>query len=137
MSWFQCEGVMAIGSRARLNFDLGHGVILGGHISRVDITTNRTTNGYRAILLEGIPLRWNEELRMPLIQRGLALVYGRPEDKFVVGIQELDTCALVETSYSTAAMNDAEQTARQLAEEMARVTNEVDEYTHTQLRLPI
>lgn len=129
MSWFQCEGIMVIDSRARLNFDLGHGIILGGHISRVDVTTK----GYRAILLENIPLRWDKELRMPLIQRSLAHTYHRPEDKFVVGIQELDARALVETSYSKASMNDAQQIARQMAEEMARAANEVEEYKYNDL----
>lgn len=135
MSWYQCERIMTVKSRVRLNFCLGHGVILGGNISRVDVDI--TTNGYRAILLESIPPQWNEELRMPLIQRGVALTYQRPEDKFVVGIQELDTCHLVETSYSKEAINDAEQIAGQLAEEMARAENEIDQYKHKQFRLPI
>ena len=135
MSWYQCEGIITIQSPARLNFDLGHGVILGGNISRVDVDI--TTSGYRAILLESIPPRWDEELRMPLIQRGIALTYQRSEDKFAVGIQEFDTCDLVETSYSKEAINDAEQIARQLAEEMTREENEVAEYKDKQLRLPI
>ena len=135
MNWFQSEGIMPIGSQFPLNFGLGHGVILGGYISRVDMMPK--PKGYRAILLENIPLRWDEELRMPLIQRSLARFYHRPEDKFAVGIQELDARDLVEVSYSKAAMDDAEQIARQLAEEMAKAEDEVDEYKHEQLRLPI
>ena len=135
MNWFQSEGIMPIGSQFPLNFGLGYGVILGGYISRVDMMPK--PKGYRAILLENIPLRWDEELRMPLIQRGVALTCQRPEDKFVVGIQELDTCDLVETSYSKEAINDAEQIAWQLAEEVARTANEVGEYKHEQLRFPI
>ena len=129
MNWFQSEGITTIGSRVPLKFGLGHGVILGGIISRVDMTPK----GYRAILLENIPFRWDEELRMPLIQRSLARVYYRPEDKFVVGIQELDARALVEISYSIAAIDDAEQIVRQLAEEMAKAENEFNEYRQTHL----
>ena len=41
---------------------------------------------------------------MPLIQRGLARAYYRPENEFVVGIQELDASDLVVTSYSKTIM---------------------------------
>ncbi len=129
MNWFQSEGITTIGSRVPINFGLGHEVILGGFISRVDMTFK----GYRAILLENIPPGWDKELRMPLIQRSLARSYHRPEDKFVVGIQELDARALVEISYSIATINDAEQIVRQLAEEVARAANESDKYRQTYL----
>lgn len=133
MNWFQSEGIMPIRSQFPLNFGLGHGVILGGYISRVDMMPK--PKEYRAILLENIPFQWDKELRMPLIQRSLARFFHRREDKFLVGIQELDARNLVETSYSKAAMNDAEQIARQLAEEMAKAEDEVKEYK--QMRLPI
>ena len=131
VNWFQNEPITTIDSRVPLKFGLGHTVILGGIISRVDMTVE----GYRAILLENIPFRWDKELRMPLIQRSLARVYYRPEDKFVVGIQEPDARALVETSYSIAAIDEAEQIARQLAEKIADVASEFDKYR--QMRLPI
>lgn len=121
MDWFQREGITTINSQVRLNFSLGHGLILGGLISRVDMTAK----GYRAILLEAIPLRWEEELRMPLIQRSLAHTYGRPEDEFVVGIQELDASDLAVTSYSKIDIDRAEQIGQQLAEEVA---NELTKY---------
>ena len=123
MNWFQSERTMIFDSRFRLNFSLGHELVLGGNIHRVDIIP---TGGYRAILLEEIPLRWEEELRMPLIQRALACAYYRPEAEFVVGIQELDASKLVVTSYSTTAIDHAEQIVRQLAEEVA---NEVAKYS--------
>ena len=72
---------------------------------------------------------------MPLIQRSLARFFHRREDKFLVGIQELDARDLVEVSYSTTTMDHTEQTARQLAEEMANAEDEVNEYK--QMRLPI
>ena len=121
MNWFQNEGVTTIGSRIRLNFRIDREVILTGLIPRIDMTPQ----GYRAILLEDIPLGWKEELRMPLIQRGLAHAYYRPENKFVVGIQELDASDLVEVSYSKTAIDEAERIVRQLAEEVA---NEFTKY---------
>ena len=56
---------------------------------------------------------------MPLIQRGLARLYGRPEDEFVIGIQELDASDLAVTSYSKTDIDHAEQIVQQLAEEVA------------------
>ena len=121
-NWFQSERITIFGSRVLLNLSLGQELILGGIIPRVDMIPQ----GYRAILLDEIPLRWKEELRMPLIQRGLARAYGRPEDKFVVGIQELDASDLAVTSYSKTDIDYAEQIARGLAEE---VTNEFAKYS--------
>ncbi len=115
INWFQNEKITTIDSRVRLRFNLGHDLSLGGFILRVDMTPQ----GYRAILLDEISLRWEEELRMPLIQRGLARFYHRSENKFAVGIQELDSSNLVETSYSRADIDDAEQIVRQLAEVVA------------------
>ena len=133
MSWFQSEGIIPIRSQFPLNFGLGHEVILGGFISRVDMMPK--IKGYRAILLEDIPLRWEEELRMPLIQRGIARSCYRPEDKFVVGIQELDASNLAVTSYSKADIDDAEQIVRQLAEKVSEAASEFD--NDKQMRLPI
>ena len=115
MNWFKNVTFKTIGSRIKLDFSLGHGLTLGGIISRVDIIPK----GYRAILLEEIPFQWKEELRMPLIQRGIALIYGRPEDRFEVGIQELDASDLVVTSYSKADIDHAEQIGQHLAAEVA------------------
>lgn len=115
INWFQNEKITTIDSRVLLRFNLGHGLTLGGLILRVDMAPQ----GYRAILLDEISLSWEEELRMPLIQRELARCYHRPENKFAVGIQELDSSNLVETSYSRADIDDAEQIVRQLASEVA------------------
>ena len=133
MNWFQSEEIMLIRPQFPLNFGLGHGVILGGYISRVDMMLK--PKRYRAILLENIPLQWDKELRMPLIQKSLARFFHRPEEKFLVGIQELDARDLVEVTYSKTTMDDTEQIARQLAEEMAKAEDEVNEYK--QMRLPI
>lgn len=120
--WLQSERITIVGSRVLLNLSLSQGLSLGGIIPRVDMIPQ----GYRVILLDEIPLRWEEELRMPLIQRGLARTYGRPEDDFVVGIQELDASDLAVVSYSKTEIDHAEQIAQQLAE---KVINEFAKYS--------
>jgi hypothetical protein len=115
ISWYISEGIIVIDSRVRLDFELGHGIILGGLVSRIDMIQQ----GYRAVLLETIQPGWKEELRMPLIQRALAAAYERPENEFVVGIQELDASELTVTSYSQTDMDNAEQIAQQLARQVA------------------
>lgn len=115
ISWYISEGIIVIDSRVRLDFELGHGIILGGLVSRIDMIQQ----GYRAVLLRNIHPGWEEELRMPLIQRALATAYERPENEFVVGIQELDASKLSVTSYSQTNMDNAERIAQQLARQVA------------------
>lgn len=121
INWFQNGGITIISSRVRLNFRIEDPeLILGGIISRVDMIPK----GYRAILLEEIPSQWKKELRMPIIQRGLARLYDRPEDEFMVGIQELDASDLEVISYSKTDIDHAEQILQQLAEEVANELNQ-------------
>jgi hypothetical protein len=112
--WFRNSGVIVADHRARLNLELGPGLTLGGVVSRLDITSS----GYRAILLNRIRPSWQEETRMRLIQRGMARKYGRSEEEFTVGYQELDASNLEATSYSQEELDEAEETSRQLAEEI-------------------
>jgi hypothetical protein len=114
--WFHKSGVLMADHRCRLEFDLGSGMILGGVISRLDITSG----GYRSILLGAIPPTWRREVRMPLIQRGMAKKYGRPEDEFEIAYQELDASDLQATSYSRVELDEAEERARRLAEGVNR-----------------
>jgi hypothetical protein len=122
INWFQNEGLTIAGSRVLLNFSLGQELTLGGIIPRIDVISQ----GYRAILLDEIPLQWKKELRMPLIQRGLARAYSRPEDEFLVGIQELDASDLAVTSYSKTDINHAEQIMQRLAEEVANELTNIE-----------
>ena len=80
-------------------------------MSRVDITSD----GYRAILLGLRKPTWQQETRMPLIQRAMATKYERPEDEVSVGYQKLDGGELDVATYSQSALNEAENLARQLA----------------------
>jgi hypothetical protein len=82
-----------------------------------------TPEGYRAVLLDRVREGWEQELRMPLIQRIVATTYGRPEDEFAVGYQELDASNLQTISYSVSQIDAAEETARQLA---VRVMTEIN-----------
>lgn len=113
--WYRSEGIILIDSRFRLDYELGHGIILGGLVSRIDMIQQ----GYRAVLLGNIHPGWEEELRMPLIQRALAVAYQRPENEFVVGVQELDASELAVTSYSQTDMANAERIAQQLTRQVA------------------
>jgi len=84
---------------------------LGGQIARVDITAN----GYQGVLLGRFNRPWQHELRLPLIQRALANKYDRVESAFVIARQELDGTNLETLQFSTAEIDAAEQTARNLA----------------------
>lgn len=119
--WFLNSGLIVADHRSRLDFDLGSGVSLGGQISRLDMMPD----GYRAVLLGKIPPGWRQELRMPLIQRGAARKYSRPEDEVSVGLQELDASNLETVSFSPTELDEAEETARQLA---AGVDSEIKKY---------
>ena len=109
--WFNNSGVIVADHRARLNFDLGSGLILGGTVSRLDVTSD----GYRAILLTKIRPGWQEELRMRLIQRAMARKYGRPEAEVAVGYQELDASNIETALYSKEELDEAEVKSRGLA----------------------
>jgi hypothetical protein len=104
--------------RVRLNLSLGDDVVLGGEISRIDLTDN----GYRAVLLKAAPPGWQTELRMPLIQRALATDYQRPEHEISIGFQNLDGGALDVVTYDRKAVETAAAEARDLA---ARVRAEM------------
>jgi hypothetical protein len=111
VQWYQNANIVVADHRSRLDYGLGAGVILGGTISRLDITDH----GYRAILLGQRNPVWSNELRMPLIQRAMAIKYERPEDELSVGYQNLDGTQIELVLYSDDVLNLAENTAQQLA----------------------
>jgi hypothetical protein len=111
ITWLNKAGVVVADQRFRINSDLGSGLILGGVISRIDMTAE----GYRAVLLGPIKSLWRDELRMPLIQRIVAKAYGRSEVDFSVGCQELDASNMGVISYSSADIDQAEERAQSLA----------------------
>ncbi len=111
IQWYESSGVIVADHRSRLDLDLENGLILGGTVSRLDITND----GYRAILLGSRKPTWQQETRMPLIQRTMAAKYERPEDEVSVGYQNLDGSDLEVVVYSQTTLNEAENIARQLA----------------------
>jgi len=109
--WAVDTGTLVADLRVGIGLDLGSDVILGGQIARVDITAN----GYQGVLLGRFNRPWQHELRLPLIQRALANKYDRVESAFVIARQELDGTNLETLQFSTAEIDAAEQTARNLA----------------------
>lgn len=97
--------------RFRMRYELGPGLILGGNVGRIDLIPQ----GYRAVLLETVSSNWDQALRMPLIQRGVADAYGRPEEEFWVAAQDLNGSNLQLYKYSTEEIDAAVLAARDLA----------------------
>ena len=61
---------------------------------------------------------WQDDLRMPLLQLGLAHVTGRPVAEIVVGYQDLDGTGLETTAYSTSEIEDAKRCLLALAKRL-------------------
>lgn len=118
IAWCMRESPAVAARKARLNFDLGSGVILGGDVSRVD--ADIVSGGYRAVLLGDAPAGWQRELRMPLIQRAIGRGFNRDELDVRVGFQRLDGSNLQVVSFATVDLDAAEQAARELAGAIAR-----------------
>ena len=116
IAWFVNSGVTVAGGRFLLSMDLGSDITLGGFIGRIDLTQN----GYRAILLENIMPAWDEDLRMPLIQIGIAKAFGRPINEVSVGIQELDASNLVVCCFKPEELATASHVAQYLSNQISR-----------------
>jgi len=106
-----------VGSRLRLDYDLGSGWQLGGEISRADLDPR--TGKYNCVILGKAPLNWRQQIRMPLIQRALADKLERPETDISVGFQNLDGTSIELVSFSLKKLDEAEGSARELICDMA------------------
>jgi hypothetical protein len=95
VKWATGEGLKVADTKVNLTYQMGF-LELRGEIGRVDVTST----GYRAVLLGKVPDGWEQQLRMPLIQDAVALMYGRPQNKMEVGFQELDASNLATRIYS-------------------------------------
>jgi hypothetical protein len=88
---------------------------MGGEVSRVDVIV--ADDGYRGILLsDADDPQWQDQLRMPLLQRAIARKFERDEKDVVVGVQRLDGSDLQTHYYGARSIRDAEGEARTLAE---------------------
>ena len=115
LSWMQDTQTTVTNYKVRLRLELGSDIFLTGEVGRVDMTPQ----GYRALILGPVDSLSMDELRMPLIQRAVARVTGRPEDEFTVGVQELDASNMVARNFSQAEIEEASNTAQSLAAQVA------------------
>jgi hypothetical protein len=106
VDWYLASGTVVFDTRHRLNYTVVEDIVFSGLICRLDIVPE----GYRAILLNDVSATWQQELRMPLIQRAVALATKRPESETVVGVQNLNGSNLQTTSYSSSDIDRAETT---------------------------
>jgi hypothetical protein len=101
-----------------------HGFLeLRGEISRVDVTVF----GYRAILLSAPPIRWREQLRMPLIQRAISSMYSRPVEKVEVGFQQLDGTGLQTAIFNRKQIDAAAERFLGLGKQIRRLVKNAKE----------
>jgi len=117
LRWYASNQPIVASHRVRLGYPLGGGVILGGEVSRVDVDAAR--GGYSAVLFGNPRPDWQSEIRMPLIQLGIADRYQRGAAEVRVGFQHLDGSNLSLTSFSGADLQAAEQSARDVARRVA------------------
>ena len=102
LEWCRGSGLVVADAGARLGLSIGP-FIVSGQINRVDVVSN----GLRGVLLGTAAPEWQEELRMPIIQRGLAELYGRALEELVVGVQRPDGSDLAEAQYSRSEVDQA------------------------------
>ncbi len=114
--WATGEGLKVADTKVNLGCQMGF-LELRGEIGRVDVTST----GYRAVLLGKVPDGWEQQLRMPLIQIAVALMYGRPPDKTEVGFQELDASNLATRIYSERQIQKAQHKFMALGRILRRV----------------
>lgn len=117
LRWYASHQPIVASYRVRLGYALGSGVILGGEVSRVDVDATR--GGYSAVLLGNPRPNWQSEIRMPLIQLGVADRYQRGAAEVRVGFQDLDGSNHSLVSFSGAELQAAEQSARDVAQRVA------------------
>ncbi len=110
--WTNQAGVIVADSKIRISLDVGGFLALSGEISRLDLTDP----GYRAVILGDIPADWRQQLRLPLIQRAVAMKYGRPVLEIAVAMQNLDGSGLASLSFGELEISQAENELRALGQ---------------------
>ena len=115
--WYRSDQPIVASHRVRLSYPLGGGIVLGGEVSRVDVDV--VQGGYRAVLLGTPRPDWRSEIRLPLIQLGVADRFQRGAADVRVGFQHLDGSNLAVVVYSAAELHAAEQGAREVARRVA------------------
>lgn len=109
IGWRRSSGLIVMGSAARVSLPLGLAT-LTGEVDRVEFCGE----GYRGVLLGDHESDWRSELRMPLLQKALAVLYEKPQRQFSVGVQELDASGLEEIAYNSREIDRAAATFGEL-----------------------
>jgi hypothetical protein len=119
IAWASAEGLRVADTNVNIACEIGF-LELRGQISRVDVTAT----GYRAVLLGEVPADWHSQLRMPLIQFAIALMYGRQQDRTEVGFQNLDAGNLVTSLYTNQQIDRARRKFMALGRIVRRIQKE-------------
>jgi hypothetical protein len=118
VDWYLEAGVIVGGIRTRVAVQASALLTLSGEVSRVDVVDG----GYRGVLLGRHSVEWKEEVRMPLLQLGLANVLARPVAEVGIGVQDLDGGGLQATRFGSQAIARAQKRLRDLAKTLAEET---------------
>jgi hypothetical protein len=125
IAWYYSEKPIVVAIRVRLGIDIGFNNTLVGEVSRVDV---QRAAGYRGILLGSIPANWTDQLRMPLIQLGLAQLYKRSADEIEVGWQDLSGRPIRTKCYTDreirSALKEVERISKSVYEEVFAHTSD-------------
>ena len=111
IQWHKQSGVVVADTKFRIKLNLGVLLELRGEMHRLDVLPV----GYRALLLGNYQRDWQNQLRMPLLQRAVALKYGRPPERIEVGVQHLDGAGLLTRNYSNGEIARAETEFKKLS----------------------
>jgi hypothetical protein len=115
VEWYSEAGVIVGAVRTRVSVEVSASLTLAGEVSRVDVVDE----GYRGVLLGRHSADWNAELRMPLLQLGLADALARPVEEVEIGVQNLDGGGLQSTRFESHAIARAQRRLRDLAKTLA------------------
>jgi hypothetical protein len=115
VEWYFEAGVIVGAVRTRVSVEVSASLTLAGEVSRVDVVDE----GYRGVLLGRHSDDWKAELRMPLLQLGLANALARPVAEVEIGVQNLDGGGLQSTRFESHAITRAQRRLRDLAKTLA------------------
>jgi hypothetical protein len=117
IQWFETHNIVTAKWKVRISVNIGSNIMITGEVSRIDL--NITDGGYQAILIGSASNAWEDELRMPIIQKGVGQVFQRPENEIAVGVQNLNGMNLVTRVFSQTQMSIALKEAKSLSSRIA------------------
>ena len=103
IKWHKKSGLIVADSKFRVKLNLDVLLELRGEMHRFDMLSN----GYRAMLIGEYLPNWEQQLRMPLLQRAAALRFGRPVNDVSIGVQHFDGSDILVKQYSKAEITKA------------------------------